>query len=182
VQCAWYMSIMSVAFCDLVVLLDREFRTYRLNRDSDLERRLIELGQAFWFEHIIAGVPPAVDGSEGCTARLATFRATEGEIESTPEIEERAAELYRVTQQIKLLEEDKALLKNQIAELLGEDGKKVKGDFGSAYWTNPKPQNKTDWEAVAIEAGATPEMIDEHTSQVTRKPSFQARFKKGYEG
>ena len=182
VQCAWYMAIIDVAFCDLVVLLDREFRTYRIQRDREIEAMLIEQGRKFWHEHVCAGIPPEIDGSEGCAARLAAFRAVDGEIESTPEIEERAAKLWRITNEIKKLEADKSLVKNQIADMLGADGKKVKGSFGSAYWTNPKPQNKTNWEAVAKAAGATPDLIDAHTSQVTRKPSFQARFKKGYEG
>jgi putative phage-type endonuclease len=179
VQCAWYMAIADVNLCDLVVAIDREIKVFHITRDLDLERKLIAKGKDFWENHVLPGIPPAIDGSDGCTERLALHKADEGEVEATDEMTARAIELYFVSQQIKKLEGEKSVLKNQLADLLGDQGKKIKSpQWGSAYWTAPKPKPSTNWEAAAKEVGIPDEVLAKHTREVSRKPSFQARFKK----
>lgn len=80
-------------------------------------------------------------------------------------------ELFHAVQNLKLLKADAKTLENQIelvatrvkarmgdaSALLGPNGKPL------ATWKNNKDGTKTDWKAVAAEAGAAPDLIAKHT-------------------
>ena len=102
IQCAWCMAVCELARWDLAVLLGGyhglEYREYRLTRDREFERGLVEganvctqCSQAvergsercpaceyptwagarhFWFEHVLKGVSPSPDGSPGAGRAL----------------------------------------------------------------------------------------------------------------
>jgi predicted phage-related endonuclease len=47
------------------------FETYELARDQALVDRLLADAERFWFDHVVAGVPPLADGHRATTAALA---------------------------------------------------------------------------------------------------------------
>lgn len=60
IQCRIYMALMDVDWWDLVPLFrdEDDVRVYHLLRDREREAELIEEGRHFWFDHVLAQVPP----------------------------------------------------------------------------------------------------------------------------
>lgn len=64
-QCEWLMLVTGEEECHVAALLAGEdFRIYRVHRLPGLSDRLLEIGRAFWFDHVVAGVAPPIDGSD----------------------------------------------------------------------------------------------------------------------
>ncbi len=58
-QCLWYLLITGCKVIDLAVLIGgNKFRMYRIERDEDLIQSIFSQVKAFWFNHVIADVPP----------------------------------------------------------------------------------------------------------------------------
>lgn len=58
-QCLWYLLLSGCEFIDLAVLIDgNKFRMYRIERDEDLIDSIFRQVKAFWFNHVVADVPP----------------------------------------------------------------------------------------------------------------------------
>ncbi|RLL50365.1 recombinase [Acinetobacter cumulans] len=58
-QCLWYLKITGAKVCYLAVLIGgNKFRMYRIERDDDLIESIFKQVKAFWFNHVIADVPP----------------------------------------------------------------------------------------------------------------------------
>ncbi len=58
-QCLWYLKITGTKVCYLAVLIGgNKFRMYRIERDDDLIESIFKQVKAFWFNHVIADVPP----------------------------------------------------------------------------------------------------------------------------
>ena len=58
-QCLWYLLITGCKVIDLAVLIGgNKFRMYRIERDEDLIQSIFNQVKAFWFNHVIADVPP----------------------------------------------------------------------------------------------------------------------------
>lgn len=58
-QCLWYLLLSGCQFIDLAVLIGgNKFRMYRIERDEDLIDSIFRQVKAFWFNHVIADVPP----------------------------------------------------------------------------------------------------------------------------
>lgn len=178
-QVAWYMAILDVNWCDVVVLIAPEFRTYRITRDMELEAKLIQMGSDFWHNHVLTGIPPEVDGSDGCYERLAIEKVDEGEVESDEIADSLATKLKFYSGQMKTIEADSKRLKNELAAHLGQRGKKIRGTWGTFGWTSPGEKAKIDWQSIAVDAGASQNLIDEHTKFVaTQRPSFRPYWAK----
>ena len=65
VQCQHYMAVTGCKKAYLAVLvLQREFLIYEIERDEDEIRALMEQEKAFWEDHVEKGVPPETDGLE----------------------------------------------------------------------------------------------------------------------
>ena len=58
-QCLWYLMITGCQIIHLAVLIGgNKFRMYRIERDEDLIQSIFEHVKSFWFNHVIADVPP----------------------------------------------------------------------------------------------------------------------------
>ena len=66
IQCHWSMIVMGFERWDLAVLLGTwhgfQYREYELHADADLHKRLIEIGDIFWHEHVEKRVEPPPQG------------------------------------------------------------------------------------------------------------------------
>lgn len=70
-QTQWQMHVTGRTVCHLVALLGGcEVRTYTLRYDAELAASLERKARKFWFEHVIARVPPPIDGSDGARTLL----------------------------------------------------------------------------------------------------------------
>ncbi|GAA5003582.1 YqaJ viral recombinase family protein [Acinetobacter puyangensis] len=58
-QCLWYLLITGCKEIHLATLIGgNKFRMYRIERDEDLIQSIFSQVKAFWFNHVIADVPP----------------------------------------------------------------------------------------------------------------------------
>ncbi|MFW2037478.1 YqaJ viral recombinase family protein [Acinetobacter ursingii] len=58
-QCLWYLMITGCQVIHLAVLIGgNKFRMYRIERDEELIQSIFNQVKAFWFNHVIADVPP----------------------------------------------------------------------------------------------------------------------------
>jgi len=65
------MEVFDAEHCDFAALLGgTDFRIYRIARDREMAGMLIDIGAKFWRDHVIARVPPPIDGTEGAKRLL----------------------------------------------------------------------------------------------------------------
>lgn len=58
-QCLWYLKLTGAKVCYLAALIGgNKFRMYRIERDEDLIESIFKQVKAFWFNHVVADVPP----------------------------------------------------------------------------------------------------------------------------
>lgn len=150
VQIQHQLAITGLAVCDLALLLsNREFRVYPIVRDDDFIPKMIEADREFWFDNVLAGVPP-LDGSEAAERFLRDQYpdATEGMRPAT------AAESL-VVERLRLAVEDEKEAKHRYAvarQELEDTIKESQGIYGPGFrvsWKPNKPTVSTAWSNVA---------------------------------
>lgn len=165
-QVTWTMGVVGAKGCDVPVLLAEEFQLYHVDFDPELFGQLLELGKKFWRDHVVTGVPPAIDGSESCAEWLKEklHQRSEEVLEASGSAEvQRWLERYR---QADLVEEQaknaKREARNHLELAIGEFAGLRCGD-ARISWRQSKNTAKTDWEAVAKEANVSPVLVEKHT-------------------
>lgn len=64
-QCQWYMGITGLPLWDLAVLIGgNQHRLYTITRDDELIDMLRQVADDFWLNHVVAKVPPPIDGTD----------------------------------------------------------------------------------------------------------------------
>ena len=154
VQCMQYMAIEEFDAWDLALLHGgAKFAIYTLNRNREVEIEMIRLLCDWWDRHVVADVPPPIDGSESATRYLANeFRRNARPLADANEVETKLAlELGRIRAQFAELEDYKKLLENRIRQAIGDrDG--IRGSFGKVTWKRTKDGTEIDFEAAYTDA------------------------------
>lgn len=162
-QIQWQLYVTGLNRCDVAVLIGgNDFRVYSFARDTAHIDKLLSGAEEFWGYVERDERPP--DPPE----------MTKATIEATPEIDELIRAITMNNAEIKGLE---GVIEEQRKALMGlvPVGMTVKGTKGSAAWSERKPKPQTDWEAVARAAGATEQLIADHTTTSPVKPVFTVR-------
>jgi putative phage-type endonuclease len=178
-QCTWYLSLTELPFCDVAALIGgNEYREYRVMRNLELEARLIEIGERFWFENVQKQIPPPPDSSETYRKMLAKIypRVKRDLIIATPIMTDLALRLREVKSQIDIYESDKTLIENEIAAQI-TDAEGIAGAFGKIVWLESK-FTRTDWKALAAELKISPQTIAEFTTSTPTR-TLRTYWKKG---
>lgn len=155
----------------VIALLGSELRTYRIERDAAIEQALVERVAEWWRRHIVGQIAPEPDTPDaawrlfGATADVGESRLSERL--ATPDEQAIGAEILQLTAASGEIERRIDELRRLLAEQ-ATDGD-VLGVGWRAGWTR---RTAVSWKSTAIDAGATPELIEAHT---TRAPSFAFR-------
>ena len=163
-QVHWSMSVVGFDRWDVCALFGgNEDREYPIYYDAEIAAGLIEAGRDFWFSHVLADIPPALDGSEGAHRFLAEkfSRHSDVMLEASREVENHVRALAKVRDQIKDAEFIKSGLEAQIKAAIGEAAG-IQGGGWKATWKAPK-SGAVSLKAIAEELGPTPELIEKHT-------------------
>ena len=177
-QVLWYMGITGALVCDVAVLIgNRDFRMYTMERDEDVISYLFQEGITFWREYIEKDVmPPArtlEDVERVCHGEAKKRKFAD---DLTIEAVKRYAELDK---QDKAIKEEKEMLKVQICDAIGDAVELVAPDgVKLCTWSAAKPTAKTDWKAVAAEIGADAATIAKHTTETMTVRRFTLATKK----
>jgi len=180
-QCQWSMWITGHQWWDVCALIDgTQLRIVRVERDDGLISDLVELGEAFWREHILADVmPPVTDGAQAMKVMAQHWRQDNGETleltgEDADKVEAVARELLLAQQREKDAASEVGRLKALLCAATGEH-KALKGGWGRWAW--PTMQGNPTWKAIAEElaGGVVPQaLIDANRGDSYRRGQLYA--------
>lgn len=158
------MACVEAPAADLAVVFSgQDFAPYHLDRDIGLEITVLREAELFWENHVLAGVPPAVDGSDSWSRYLASRRQSLADtLDSTPDLDEWACRLVEARRLIEAAEAKEVLAANHIKAAIGEHAG-IKGAGWQATYRAAKDTEKTDWQAVARALNPPAELIAKHT-------------------
>lgn len=180
-QVQWYLGLLNpdeYVSADVPVLIGgQDYRVYHVERNDELIGQLIEAGERWWRDYVVADRAPEADGTvEDARARLSLFPRDNGQIlQSTAEIDDIAHRLARARAQLKAAEEVEESLSARLKAVIG-DAAGIAGPDWSATWKTSKGASKTDWKAVASELNAPAELIAAHTRQASGSRRFLPKF------
>lgn len=129
-QCAWYMSVFDVDEWILAAFHRSApaWRIYHLERDLDLEERLVDEMRAWWTKHVVNEEPPEIDGTPACAKGLSLTRdlpedrggRSGGFHVATPDEVALIASYIDTYQVEKRLVADRQALANQVRDAIGD--------------------------------------------------------------
>lgn len=165
-QVQWYLMLLGLEKAELAALIGgQDYRVYQIERNDKLIDMLTRDADRFWFEHVEKKQAPAIDGTQSSSDYLRQFfpKSTSGNIIQAPyELLEEIQHLNSVKKQKKILEEREKELENKVKSAIGDnDG--IQDRMFKITWKSAKDSTKTDWEQVARELCASPELIARHT-------------------
>lgn len=166
VQVAIQLAVYQVPAAHVAVLFGgQEYEEYYVRRDLDLERDVLTRLERFYLDHIVPRVaPPASCPADFLEYLKHRYPRDDGStIEAVPAIEHALCQLLEarvVKAEAADLEAD---AKGQIQAFMGE-ARRLESSGGYVLWSTTKDRVDVDWQAVAWAAGATRELIAEHTT------------------
>ena len=123
VQTHHYMGVTGYRHAHVSVLINgNDDRHYRVEFDPQIEADLLAMERGFW-QRILDGDPPPVDGHEATTELLAVMwqgREKAEKVIPAAEVEPLRAEMERLKAEAKRLEGDAAAIGNKLAFMLGD--------------------------------------------------------------
>jgi putative phage-type endonuclease len=122
-QCQWQMTVTGATEVHVAAWIGgSDFRIYTVRHNEALEAALVEACRAFWFENVLAGEPPPVDGSEGARRMLAELypRNTKPLVKATSEHERLADLLARARVAYDEAELAKKAAENALIKAIGD--------------------------------------------------------------
>lgn len=138
-QMVHYLAVTGKKRWYLAVLIgNKEFKWFTLERDDDEIAALMSAEEAFW-AHVKSDTPPAVDGTQATSGAITTIYAENDD--STCDLsafETNLREYTALKKQIKDLEELAEEAANRIKEFMGESGKGECDGFKVSWKTQPR--------------------------------------------
>lgn len=172
IQTHWEMWVMGAQVWYLGVYFGgADFRLYRIVRDDDLLRMLVEKAREFWQRHLDPKGPqtePPLDGSAATTEYLRKRypKPAPGKIIQPTDDLRAWAERYReCSAKIGELEAAKAEARNNIIAVMG-DAEEIEG-----LCTFKAAKGRTDWKAVALHLVPNITFLAPFIESHTAKPS-----------
>ena len=165
IQCSWYMMLTNFELWDLAALLGgQDFRVYQIARNPELEAMMCEAALGFWSSHVIADVPPELDGSE--SARRYVERQYRRNVQPLRQATLTEVQLLERLVDARLrwgaIEEEKERCETLVKAAIGDaDG--LEWVNGKVTWKATKDSSKVDWEALARSLGVQSDLIKKHT-------------------
>ena len=148
VQVQHYLAVTGSPLAYLAVLLGYgDFRWYVIYRDEDMIGQLMALEEAFWRDHVLAGVPPEPDGSDSYGRRLRELYAADDGLEAVATPEQHA--LVVGLQEAKAATAEAIREEARITQLVQDSMKGTAALVGPGFsisWRQSKPTQAVRWE------------------------------------
>lgn len=137
-QCVHYMAVTGKARWYLAVLIgNRDFRVFQIERDDMEIKALMEAEEAFWNDYVKTGTPPPADGKPATTEALASMYSQGDEaiqVDVTG-LEETLRNYQELSESIKQMEAAKDACANTIKAALGEATQGTSSGY-MVFWSN----------------------------------------------
>jgi predicted phage-related endonuclease len=136
VQCVHYMMVTGCKKWYLAVLvLNKEFMVFEIERDEDEIKALAKAEEEFW-KLVESETPPMTDGNQATSDTLdSIYPESNSETVSLFGYENELAQYVALTAQIKELEKLKDAMANKVKAFLGEAGR-GESDRYNVSWTS----------------------------------------------
>ena len=167
VQVQWQMITTRTPLAHIVALLGTEARFYEVGHDEDLSGALLELGDAFWRERVLAKSPPDIDGSEASARMIrGLFRkATLALVAAPPEASDLVQQFLLAKAAAEKAEQNEAAAKARLCAIIGEH-EGLRGNGWTATWKTRA--GAPDWKSLAEKLGATKALAEEYRREGPR--------------
>ncbi len=145
------MAVAGFEVMDVAVLSGGlDFQLFEVHRDDAYIADLIDIERDFWFNHVLVGVPPEIDGTEGARQYLQNkYPKDDGEeMEAGPDERALVQMLLAVRAQLVTDKREKAKLENLIKDRMGEYTS-LAGPGFKVSWKRTKDYDKVDWKRLA---------------------------------
>lgn len=119
-QGQWQMFTAGLERVWFPVLHGRRLEIYELERDEADIAMMFDRAREFWFDHVVAGTPPPVDGSDATLTALAEVYPTHTPDTSADVPADAVAELVAAKAEKKTAEAREKTAKARLAEALGD--------------------------------------------------------------
>ena len=155
-QLLHYLYVMNLEYGYLAVLIGgNKFKYFRVERDEEVIKMIVELESDFWNNHIVPGIPPEIDGSEASAELLEVIyppdKVNKEEIKDLPS---EAAVLIKQYENAAKLEKDFAEAKreaaNKLKDMIGDHSKGIVFDR-EIKWTPVKGRKSFDVKRLEME-------------------------------
>ena len=138
IQCLHYMAVTGKKeWYIAVVILGREFQYRKIAWDSQLIGDLVDVEEAFWKNHVEAGVMPAPDGSQACDEMISRYFKTARAKSSIRLVgfDEKLERREQLLETIKGLEQEQKMIEQEIKCYMG-DNETAFSDKYRVTWKN----------------------------------------------
>lgn len=169
-QITWEMGVAGRAWADVAVLIDG-MRTPLIYPDcpfdSELFEAMLEAALRFWHNHVLADVPPPLDGTPAATdwvkARYPEHTRPQYVMDDSPEMAALASRYVAAKEAAAAAELEANSLRNQIAERIGASAG-IEGSWGGMSYTTAM-RSKVDYAALCRDRGISDTDIARYTTQ-----------------
>lgn len=136
-QCNHYMAVTGAqAWYIAVVILGKEFKYVRIDRDEDIIQNLISIETDFWYNHVLAGVMPDPDGSKAADSIINQyFKTATQKCITLPEYQDKLSRRSELSELIDRLESEKKQIEQEIKLAMADAEIAACGDY-EVLWKN----------------------------------------------
>lgn len=121
IQCFHYMKVCKLDAVYVAVLIyGREFKYYKLERDEEIIKNLVQIEKKFWENHVLKRVPPDPDGSKLADSVIAEYyKESTDEAIALEGFDEKLSRREEVIQLMDKLESEKKKIEQELKMYLG---------------------------------------------------------------
>lgn len=122
IQCCHYMAVSGADAWYLAVLIyGREFKYYRLERDEEIIRNLVQIERDFWNNYVLAGKLPSPDGSKCADSVIADyFRAVPEKKIVLDGFDEKIKRRQELVEIMERMDKEKKTIEQELKMYMGE--------------------------------------------------------------
>lgn len=145
-QVQWQLFVTGWDVADVVALKGQRSRIVEVGRDDSIIDYVVRLATDFW-QHVEAGTPPPVDGSESTRRTLIALHPsqTAPSLAPTPELVSLVDQLVEAKAQAKAADEYESSVANALRAVIGE----ADGIAGLVTYRQNAASTRVNWPAVA---------------------------------
>ena len=132
IQCLHYMAVTGAkAWYIAVVILGKEFKFVKIDRDEEMIQNLITIESKFWNEHVMKRIMPVPDGSDAADQMIASLYATAKEKQQIllNGYDEKIKRRFELDQLMEKLEVEKKQIEQEIKLAMADSEEAICEEF-----------------------------------------------------
>lgn len=151
IQCHHYMAVTgAIAWYIAVVILGKEFKYVRIDRDEEIIKNLISIETDFWKNNVLTGIMPDPDGSKAADMIINQyFRNTKQETITLHGFTDKLQRRFELSELIDKLEREKKQLEQEVKLSMANTEVAICGNYEIGWKNVITP--KLDVERIKVE-------------------------------